>query len=457
MRRNNSSITGYFILFFVLVLVGAVVYIYQSDTFEQNKPVVSAEKTIYWNLRDKLNINISDDTGIKYYKVTYIDGENETVLGTKILNNGEKNIDLSLDAPKVGMFYKGQDVKIIVEATDISKWNFLNGNAIQVTLNIIIDTQRPIANVIANTYAISRGGSSVAIVEVRDENLQDMYITFNDKTRFELTPFYKDGFYIALIAWPMDIEAFEQVSLIATDKANNTTRTKVPLYVREYKYKTDNLEISDDFINNVSTVVLENSRKEIDEDLIRRFLRSNIELRGENISTIKKVTLDAMDVARVNSFEISPFKRLANSKTLAGYGDQRNYFYKGQQIDTQWHLGIDWASVRQAPIHTSNSGKIIYKDYLGIYGNTLMIDHGLGLSSLYAHFSSAMVDIGQSVKANTHIANTGATGAVFGDHLHFGILVQGIEVNPLEWMDRNWIQTRITDIIQNSKKVIDSK
>jgi murein DD-endopeptidase MepM/ murein hydrolase activator NlpD len=86
-----------------------------------------------------------------------------------------------------------------------------------------------------------------------------------------------------------------------------------------------------------------------------------------------------------------------------------------------------------------------------------MIDHGLGLSSLYAHFSSAMVDIGQSVKANTHIANTGATGAVFGDHLHFGILVQGIEVNPLEWMDRNWIQTRITDIIQNSKKVIDSK
>lgn len=94
---------------------------------------------------------------------------------------------------------------------------------------------------------------------------------------------------------------------------------------------------------------------------------------------------------------------------------------------------------------------------MGIYGNTLIIEHGLGLATLYAHTSNFNVDLGAYVKANSLIANTGTTGAVFGDHLHFGVLVQGIEVNPLEWMDRSWIKTRITDIINNAKKAIDSK
>ncbi len=113
--------------------------------------------------------------------------------------------------------------------------------------------------------------------------------------------------------------------------------------------------------------------------------------------------------------------------------------------------------MKQAPIHTTNAGKVIFQDYLGIYGNTLILEHGLGLATLYAHTSSYNVNLGDKVQANTQIANTGATGAVFGDHLHFGVLVQGIEVNPLEWMDGNWIRTRITDIMQTSKKVIDTK
>jgi len=120
-------------------------------------------------------------------------------------------------------------------------------------------------------------------------------------------------------------------------------------------------------------------------------------------------------------------------------------------------LGMDWASVKHAPIKTTNDGKVIFNDYLGIYGNTIIIDHKLGLQTLYAHTSKSNVTVGQRVSANSIIANTGSTGAVFGDHLHFGVLVQGIEVNPLEWMDRNWIRTRITDVLNEAKKVINSK
>lgn len=457
MKRRNSNILSYLLLVILVALVVGVIYIFQSSAFEKNKPVVIADETIYWNLREPLNLKIVDDTGIKYYKVTYIDGNNDKVLATQVLSNPQKEIELKLEAPKVGMFHKGEDVKIIIEATDISKWNFFNGNTLVQELNISVDTQRPIANVIANTYAITRGGSGVVVVEVKDDNLLDMYITFNDTTRYELTPFYKKNFYVALIAWPMEQENFIGVSLVAKDKANNTTTTKVPLYIRNYNYKTEDLNVDDKFIESVSTEVLLNSNKAIDENLVARFLRSNLELRAENLAKIRKVSIGGMDTQMVDSFEVIPFRRLANSKTVAGYGDRRNYFYKGQQIDTQWHLGVDWASVKNAPIYTTNGGKVIFQDYLGIYGNTIIIEHGLGLATLYAHASNFAVNNGDFVKPNAHIANTGTTGAVFGDHLHFGVLVQGIEVNPLEWMDRDWIRTRITDILTTSKKVIDTK
>jgi murein DD-endopeptidase MepM/ murein hydrolase activator NlpD len=81
----------------------------------------------------------------------------------------------------------------------------------------------------------------------------------------------------------------------------------------------------------------------------------------------------------------------------------------------------------------------------------------MGLASLYAHTSTQDVNLGDEVRRNQKIANTGTTGAVMGDHLHFGILVQGIEVNPLEWMDNNWIKNNITKTIQNAKKEIDKK
>lgn len=455
--RNSGNVVSYILGILFLGLVGGGVYIYNSSAFEQNEPKILIEDKIYWNLRDNLKLTISDDTGIKYYKVTYIDGENDKVLDTQVLTAPQTDIALNLEAPKLSMFNQKQNVKLVIEATDISKWNFFNGNSIVKEVELIVDTTRPTANVIANTYAIVRGGSGVVVVEVKDDNLSDMYITFNDKVRYELTPFYKQNYYVALIAWPMDIEEFSQVSLVAKDSANNVTTTKVPLYIREYKYKTDDLKVDDRFIENVSTEVLVNSRKPIDNDLVARFLRANLELRAENLATIRKVSIAGMDTAQVDSFSISPFRRLHNSQTVAGYGDRRNYFYNNQLIDTQWHLGVDWASVKQAPIHTTNAGKVVFQDYLGIYGNTLIVEHGLGLATLYAHTSSYNVNLGDKVQANAQIANTGATGAVFGDHLHFGVLVQGIEVNPLEWMDGNWIRTRITDIMQTSKKVIDTK
>ena len=456
-KKNRNSPLGIIISVVIIAIIIGVAYLYLSPAFEQNKPTVESKDNIYWNLKSPVEIKLKDDSGIKYYKVTFKDGAKDIILAQEVMKKTEKEITLSIKPPKLDMFYKGQNTTLEVEVVDNSKWNFLEGNKVIQNIDVSIDTKKPIANVLGNSRYIQRGGSAVVVVKVKDENLRDAYISFNNKEKFKLTPYYKRDYYCAFIAWPIDIEKFNRANLVAIDKANNKTITKIPFYIQSKKIKVDNIKLSSKFINNVSKSVLEQSFETIPDETKEVFVYSNTVLRAKNIDAIKSAVTKSMKDEMVEDFTIRPFKRLRGSKTVAKYAERRHYYLNDEKINEAWHLGIDWASVKKASIKVSNKGTVIFKDYLGLYGNTVIVDHGLGLASLYAHTSSQDVEIGETVNRNQKISNTGATGAVFGDHLHFGILVQGVEVNPLEWMDKQWIKVRILDILNKTKKQIDGK
>ncbi len=461
MRNKNiySSKKGGFAKYIsMLIFVGiiaAAVFVMFSPQFEQEKPTIIIKNDIYWNLKTKLKLELQDNGGIKYYKVVYKDGSKSIDLNSAVLSGNEKNIKLDIAPPKLDMFYKGDQVSLEIEVIDNSKWNFLEGNKQTKIINVVIDTKKPIASVIDNSRYIRRGGSALVVVQVEDKNLQDAYISFNDKVQFKLIPFYKNNHYAALIAWDVNIKEFKKVNLIAIDYANNKTITKIPLYTQKLRLKKDTIKISSKFIEQVSSSVLEQSGEDIPVDLKDRFKAQNEILREKNVKFLRNFSYKKMDMSKIDSFNIKPFRRLRGSRTAAGYAEKRNYIYKNDKIDEAWHLGMDWASVKRASVKCTNIGEVTFNEYLGIYGNTIIIDHKLGLSSLYAHTSTSHVEVGDIVKAKQKIANTGSTGAVMGDHLHFGILIQGIEVNPLEWMDKNWIKNNITKIMKNSKQIID--
>jgi murein DD-endopeptidase MepM/ murein hydrolase activator NlpD len=457
MKKKNNFLKFIVTILFIASL-GGVGFVYLSPQFEQNKPEISLISNKYWNLKDSLKINIKDESSIKYYKITFVDGKNDTVLTEKIISSDFQNSqDILINPPKLDMFYKGTNVKIKVIAIDNSKWNFLNGNESAQTFDIFIDKKKPTANIIANSQYIKRGGSAVVVVKVEDENLENAYISFNNKTKFKLTPFYKENYYAALIAWDISIKNFNVINLIAIDKASNKTITKIPFYIQKSKFKKDTIHINKKFIQNVSAHVLEQSSQNIPSDLVERFIHQNSTLRKENLEMLRKISLEEMDYSKKDSFSLSSFKRLRGSKTVAQYGEKRIYMFENKQIDEQWHLGMDWAKVINSKVKSSNDGKVVFNSYLGIYGNTVIIDHGLGLASLYAHLSNSDVSLEQDIYKKTQIGSTGTSGAVLGDHLHFGILIQGIEVDPIEWMDRNWIKLRISNIIKQAKKSIDKK
>jgi murein DD-endopeptidase MepM/ murein hydrolase activator NlpD len=139
---------------------------------------------------------------------------------------------------------------------------------------------------------------------------------------------------------------------------------------------------------------------------------------------------------------------LIGSANQAGFADHRVYEYKGDIIDRQVHLGIDLASTQHAPVPAANSGVVKFSGDLGIYGKTVLIDHGFGLFSMYAHLNASDVTKGQQVAKGDIIGRTGSTGLAGGDHLHFSMLVHNTFVNPIEWWDASWIRNNITAKIE---------
>jgi murein DD-endopeptidase MepM/ murein hydrolase activator NlpD len=290
------------------------------------------------------------------------------------------------------------------------------------------------------------------VVKVADNNLKDAYILVNNKYKFKLTPFYKQNYYAALIAWPVVEKTFD-ANLIAVDFAGNKSIEHIPLFWKKYHYPVKKIHITDNYIKNKAIPILKRMNIDIPNDMIEIFKKENEYVRKLNEEEIYNLTNKVYE-NKINSFSIARFNPLPGSAKEAGFGEKRHYFYKNNDISFAIHKGIDLAKVKRAKIYSSNFGKVVAAKWIGIYGNTLIIYHKLGLYSLYAHTSEFKVKVGDNVNRGEVIGRTGSTGGVLGDHLHLGLYIQGIPVNPIEWMDRNWIKVNIINVINSSKRLI---
>ncbi len=438
------------------LFVGAGLYVYFSATFERNAPAITLQTNGYWNLKKPLQLKIVDDSGIKSYKVIMRTKSGDSELLYNRLLAPQKVIKLELQPPRGAYTIKDKNIEIIVQAQDASKWNFLNGNVALKSFKLKIDKKRPQVSIVNNSYKISRGGSALVIFKAEDENLKELYIESNHNKHFKTEPFYKEGYYIALLAWPVQDESFK-ATVVVKDDAGNVTKSYVPLYLKNKAYRLSKITLSDKFLNGkIAELAEQFDETQGIEVPLERFKIINEDVRAKNEKLIHKLTSDVPQ-EMISDFKIKKMYPLKNGQVVAYFGDHRKYYYKGKFVSEAYHLGLDMASHAMAPIKTQNGGSVVFADYNGLYGNSPIIAHGLGLYTLYGHCSSLEVAAGDEVAPNAVIAKTGKTGYAMGDHLHFGVLVQGIEVRPQEWMDKQWIKLNINDIIKSAKKIIDGK
>ena len=460
MKRRSTKKSGKKILvgLVLLAILAGAAYIYTAPEFERELPQIQSQNNLFWNRTEPLKVELSDNEGLKNFQLTLSDGVKSIIVGQGEFKPNTKEQTLLVKYPKSKVLNpKAKKLTLKVLVTDKSFWNFMQGNSVEKSIDINVDYKRPNVNILANSYSITQGGSALVVFQAEDENLDTLYVEADD-VQFKAQPYKKEGYYAALIAWPFNKDSFK-AKIIAIDEAQNKRVVDIPFYIKNHKYKVSWIRARDKFIDGKITDLASSDPDyaNIDDKIDRlRAINETMRLKNEELihSLSKGISTELLD-----RWKIQKFYPLKNGQKVASYGDERHYYYKNKEneVSHSYHVGYDLASTKMADIKTSNSGKVVYASDNGIYGNMPMIDHGLGLYSLYGHCSQILVNEGDKVSAGEVIAKTGMSGLALGDHLHFGMVVQGIEVRPVEWFDAGWIRKNIDNIFKEADKIIGGK
>ncbi len=420
----------YLVIFLLIIAVGGGLYLKFAD---REAPVVSLVPEVeYTNGRQPFKIEVHDPgLGLKAVEVIIIQGDKLHEMVVENFDDSPRNYHLEMELPRLDQ----GEFEVVINARDKSIVNWGRGNLTTLSRSMVFDDRPPGISVLTTVHNLNQGGAGLTVYGLSKEVV---------KTGVVLGDYFfpafrqPDGNYHCLFAFPHDLDTESHIPrIIARDRAGNEQISGFNYHVNPRRFRHDRLDIGDNFLR---FQMPQFERDFPDEnDPFQIFLRVNREMRADNREKVREI---ATRTTPVLDFE-GVFLRKPNSAQMAGFADRRTYYYQDREVDRQVHLGVDLASTAQAPIPAANRGKVVFTGPIGIYGQTVVVDHGIGLQTLYAHLSSIAVTEGQKVDKGQIIGRTGTTGLAAGDHLHFEVLVSGVSVNPIEWWDINWINNNI--------------
>jgi murein DD-endopeptidase MepM/ murein hydrolase activator NlpD len=317
------------------------------------------------------------------------------------------------------------------------------------TRDVQVRLEKPTIAVLSTKHYVNLGGSEMVVYRAMPNDVESG-VQVGDLTysgypaagaKIEGVHISDPAIKVAFFALRFDQDVNTPMFAYARDEAGNSARADFDKLTFPKPFKRSRIELNDSFLNRVVPAILDTTTEiKPDGDTLQKFLAINGDLRHKNAEKIASFARQSSPDMLWGGVVFHPF---TNSAVEAAFADQRTYVYQGKEVDRQVHLGFDLAKVVNSPIVSANKGKVVYAAPLGIYGNCVIIDHGMGVQSLYAHLSSIGVQPGQEVTKEQELGRSGQTGLAGGDHLHFTMLVNGQMVNPVEWWDQHWIQDRI--------------
>ncbi len=426
----------------ILVAGGALVGWFQ---FEGNAPEIKA-KDIPDALGRKSHISVSvseDRTGLRMVRAEIVQNGQVVLLPEHKYESHpfyerkgvfNDTISWDIDAAALGLG-EGEAVLRIV-ASDQSWRNGFKGNQAVLDIKSRVDITPPVIALRSTVHNIRMGGAGLISFALNEEPVRAGVAV--GKRFF---PAYaiegKENSYITLIAVPYDSRDPGPLMIEVTDLAGNIAKTSVPCKILRRRVKVDRINISDSFLQR-KVPDLAMHYPELKGSLLEQFLIINNKIRKMNNEQLASICRNGEPAIMWHG----SFVRMSGA-LRARFADFRHYRYKGKEIDTAYHMGVDIADRTHSPVPAGNSGRVKFADFLGIYGNTVVIDHGAGLFSTYSHLSQMNVSKGDTVERGQVIGLTGMTGLAGGDHLHYGMMINGFFVNPVEWWDMKWIRDHI--------------
>ncbi|MBN1848029.1 MAG: M23 family metallopeptidase [Deltaproteobacteria bacterium] len=432
----------------VIMIVGLLAWLLLV-IFEGEKPLVALEPMPEYLAKEQtFTIKLRDSKrGLKRLRVSYNQGGRDVILLEKefpfdgLLNRqGVHQFEQTVTMDPVSLRLAQGRVDLNVQAWDYSRRGGGDGNMSLVYHKMTVDTLPPSIRTVTRMHNINIGGTGLVVYRTSSDTVKSgVYVEDLFFPGFPLDNENRKGLYVTYIAVPYHSSLDPKIYLWAQDGAENTSTSTFYFHVRRRLFQNEKMTITDRFLERILPYF---SFYETDPELtnIERYVKINNDLRVEDD---ERFALISKETSPQRLWE-GPWIRLKNAATMAKFGNQRSYYYKGEKIDEQVHLGIDLASLPNSPVQAANNGRVLFAERNGIYGLTVIIDHGQGLSSLYGHLSNISVTPDQHVKKGEIIGSTGQTGLAGGDHLHFAVMVNGVFVDPIEWWDSHWIKDNIT-------------
>jgi murein DD-endopeptidase MepM/ murein hydrolase activator NlpD len=304
--------------------------------------------------------------------------------------------------------------------------------------SVNLDLTPPTLELLSAQHVLRLGGSECAVYRVGPDTVRSGVQVGAAFFPGAAGLFVEPGLRAALFAAPEDAPGAKP-TVLAADAAGNQRVLSLDAEIRSRHFAEKTLDISDDFLTRKVPELLAANHLDPGGDLISGYLRINRDLRATTETRVRELCA----ASEPTPLWDGAFLRLPNSAPLSGFADRRTYLHAGAPIDHQTHLGFDLAALRATPVPAGNTGRVVFAAPLGIYGNAVILDHGLGLFSLYGHLSEIAVAPGARVARGDIIGKTGDTGLAAGDHLHFSVMIDGVHVDPVEWWDAHWIHDHV--------------
>ena len=448
MGKRKKRISLFLTVGPLIIILGALA-LFLSLIFEGERPKLTVTPLPEFLSGSRvLNIAAEDrGRGLRRLLVTMSqEGRKKTILDRLFAFRGLLNrsgthrfqTGVPIDPSRLNLTQGRADLEVRV--WDSSRRNGGDGNLSIVLHSMIVDTIPPAVRAVSRQHYVNLGGTGLVVYQASSDTAESgLYVGKIFFPGYPAGKTARPGIHVCYFTVPFDTRGSPDIYLWARDRAGNQSRGGLYYHVRRRTFRQARLNITDRFLKRVlpsfTGYPFDPGSSDID-----RFLKINRELRRENTRMFRELKSKTVPERLWDGAWI----RLGNSATMARFADHRTYFYKGKKIDEQTHLGVDLASLAHARVPAANNGRVIFAGPVGIYGLTVVLDHGQGIASTYSHLSSISVAMDQQVTKGETLGFTGQTGLAAGDHLHFGVMVNGIFVNPVEWWDGHWIRDNIT-------------
>jgi murein DD-endopeptidase MepM/ murein hydrolase activator NlpD len=424
-----------------LVVVAVLVWL-AAGRLDHDDPTVTLKTPVeVVGAKAALTIAAGDlGSGLKEVKVTFSQGDQSKVVAERTFPPGGDRgeaVEIPVVLTPQALGFKEGKATLTVEARDRSWRNLFRGRTASLKQEVVIDLVPVSLAFQAASHLLHAGGTGTICYRLNKEVKESGVLVGNRFYQGFPNPKGTKGEYVVLFPVPQEGPAGFRVELVARPSLGNEVKQAVNLHAKPRRWRHDSINLTDGFLRRVA----ESFPAANPSDLLGAYLDVNRNLRRVNHELFQKISSQS----NPQPLWSGPFRRFFG-KPMARFGDRRTYLYQGKAVDQQTHLGEDLASLVNSPVYAGNRGAVVLAEPLGIYGQTVILDHGLGVFSSYSHLSKIDAKVGDRVEKGAVLGRTGTTGLAVGDHLHFAINLQGEFVDPLEWWDPHWLKDQVEGV-----------